>query len=423
MKKALQQYCFSLFLPLCALAFVQLLSFGGQILYSELHFYPSVFLIRLKDVYLDHLPLLYAASTAFFMTQKKDAQAAFSGIISYLILTQIVDPDTLSHVLSLTYYDIHYSFSYAGNALSGILCGLLAAMVHQRAQQLRPPAALAFFSGRRMAPVITGLATILLAFLFYLLWPGIYTAFISLNFHLTQGGPLAEAASALINLMLTPIGMHDFAEQFIITADVQTVSSIFSTITFPCVLLLVLFQKRKQLRKIWILTLLLFISLFSPRNDLFLITLLLISPWSWLAHCLCFSLFCFLMAVFPDLLTPLAICFTALYLGITSWLLTQKKLEFPSMFAEKSYNDNMLMQFIHCMGDLENIRALHAEGTELTVDIYDPEMFDSSALQAISGWKAERSASSVILHTESDALTIQRRIEAISQKDQENLIL
>ena len=58
----------------------------------------------------------------------------------------------------------------------------------------------------------------------------------------------------------------------------------------------------------------------------------------------------------------------------------------------------MLMQFIHCMGDLENIRALHAEGTELTVDIYDPEMFDSSALQAISGWKAERSASSVILH-------------------------
>ena len=167
MKKTLQQYCFSLFLPLCALAFVQLLSFGGQILYSELHFYPSVFLIRLKDVYLDHLPLLYAASTAFFMTQKKDAQAAFSGIISYLILTQIVDPDTLSHVLSLTYYDIHYSFSYAGNALSGILCGLLAAMVHQRAQQLRPPAALAFFSGRRMAPVITGLATILLAFLFY----------------------------------------------------------------------------------------------------------------------------------------------------------------------------------------------------------------------------------------------------------------
>lgn len=421
-KKILQRYCISQFIPLCLLSFILLISFVGRVLYSELHVYPAVFLIRLKDVYIDNLPLLFAASLSYYMT-KKDPSAIFSGIISYLILTQIINPDTLSNVFSLTYYDIHYSFSYTENALSGIASGLLAACVYHWGHRIQMPASLAFFSGKRIVPVLTGFMSILLAFLFYLTWPSIYTSFISVHFHLTQGDALAEAVSAFLNLLLVPIGMEFFSEQFILTTNIQHALFIYSRWIIPCSLLLIMIVKRKQTNVQLLLILLLLTSLLNQRCDLLLITLLMISPLLWLSHCLLFSFFCLLLTLWSDAQIPLTAGFTILYLCITFQYLKRKKLELLSAGDKKSYNDDMLMQFIHCMGDLENIRSLRSEGTDLIVDVYDPELFDSGALKQLSGWNLQRDASSYILHTDADAAAIRKQIEAINAKDSENLIL
>lgn len=61
------------------------------------------------------------------------------------------------------------------NVLFGIAAGLLAAWCYNKFHRTKLPDFLAFFSGRRLVPIMVSVLSIVLALVLYFVWPLLYS--------------------------------------------------------------------------------------------------------------------------------------------------------------------------------------------------------------------------------------------------------
>src|SRR5699024_10383622 len=65
------------------------------------------------------------------------------------------------------------------NVLFGIMIGILAAWIYNRFYQTQLPDAFAFFSGRRLVPILSSIFSAVVAGIMYIIWPLVYSALLS----------------------------------------------------------------------------------------------------------------------------------------------------------------------------------------------------------------------------------------------------
>ena len=168
----------------------------------------AAFLIKAGAAIIDNMSILFAVGVAYGMSKDKDGAAALSGLVGYYVLTTLLSPGAVAQIQGIALELVPKAFGKINNQFVGILTGVIAAELYNRFSQVELHKALSFFSGRRLVPIVTSFAMILVAFVLMALWPVIYNSLVAFGLSIKDMGPTGAGIYAFFNRLLIPVGLH-----------------------------------------------------------------------------------------------------------------------------------------------------------------------------------------------------------------------
>lgn len=168
----------------------------------------AAFLVYAGKAIINNLPILFAVGISFGMTKEKNGAAAISGLVSFLIITNLLSSESIAVFQGIQVEQVNLAFENINNAFVGIISGLVAASCYNMFNQVQLPKALAFFSGKRLVPIISSVVMILISFAFFFIWPFLYNCLILFGESIADMGPLGAGIYAFFNRLLIPTGLH-----------------------------------------------------------------------------------------------------------------------------------------------------------------------------------------------------------------------
>jgi len=171
----------------------------------------SAFLIHAGGTILDNMGILFAVGLAFGLSKDQNGAAALAGMVGMLLLSRMLAPDAAEGFLGRELTDVQYqAFRRAnnGNAFLGILTGCISAFIYNRNYQRELPAALSFFSGRRLVPILTVACMSVVAIAMLFVWPVVFGALAAFGEWFAGMGAFGAALYGFFNRLLIPTGLH-----------------------------------------------------------------------------------------------------------------------------------------------------------------------------------------------------------------------
>lgn len=124
------------------------------------------------------------------------------------MITTLLSPDTLSVITSTPVEEINPAFNSITNVFVGIIIGIAAGELYNRFYSTKLPQWLAFFSGRRLVPILTAIVAILLSLILFFVWPVVYGVLQSFGEAISGLGALGAGIYGVLNKLLIPFGLH-----------------------------------------------------------------------------------------------------------------------------------------------------------------------------------------------------------------------
>lgn len=162
----------------------------------------SAVLAQAGDAIFSNLPLLFAVGVAIGFARRSDGSTALAAVVGFLVF------DTVYNVLAGRESVLVGDNPVSMGVLSGILMGLVTALLYQRFYRVRLPSYLAFFGGRRFVPIITGLAATVLGVIFGLIWPVVGRPFNAMGDWIVDNQTIGAGVYGVVNRLLLPFGLH-----------------------------------------------------------------------------------------------------------------------------------------------------------------------------------------------------------------------
>ncbi|WP_085991629.1 N-acetylglucosamine-specific PTS transporter subunit IIBC [Oceanobacillus senegalensis] len=208
MMKYLQNLGKSLMLPVSVLPAAAILMGIGNAIDSGGGNFLSAFLISAGSAILNFIPILFAVGVAIGMTKSKDGPAALSGLVGYLVVTTVLSTGNVANILQIEVESVNLAFENIENVFVGIISGLVAAALYNRYSHVRLPDALAFFSGKRLVPILTAAAMAAISLILLLVWPVVYTGLVTFGEAISGLGAIGAGLYGFFNRILIPTGLH-----------------------------------------------------------------------------------------------------------------------------------------------------------------------------------------------------------------------
>lgn len=168
----------------------------------------AAFLIGAGSSLIDNMAILFAIGVALGMSRDRNGSAALSGLVGYLIITNLLNPDSVAMLQGIPIEQVDAAFGNIQNQFIGILAGLIAAALYNRFSKTRLPQALSFFSGRRLPPIMTAFTMLFVSLLLMFVWPPVYNALVGFGTLISGMGPLGAGIYGFFNRLLIPVGLH-----------------------------------------------------------------------------------------------------------------------------------------------------------------------------------------------------------------------
>ncbi|WP_426325838.1 N-acetylglucosamine-specific PTS transporter subunit IIBC [Microbacterium sp. E-13] len=169
----------------------------------------SAFLGAAGGSLLDNMALLFAVGIALGMAQKSDGTSALAGLVSWLVVTTLLRPETVALYTGVAdVNDVDPSFLKVQNVFVGIICGLIGAFCYNRFKDTRLPDALSFFSGKRSVAIVTAGVSLVVAIALYFVWPWVYGGLVTFGEWIVTLGPVGTGIYGFLNRLLIPVGLH-----------------------------------------------------------------------------------------------------------------------------------------------------------------------------------------------------------------------
>ena len=168
----------------------------------------AAFLIKAGAAIIDNMSILFAVAIAYGMTKEKDGSAALSGLVAFLVVTTLLKPETVAALTKVAPEKVPLAFSKISNQFIGILSGLVAATMFDKFHRTELPQALAFFSGKRLVPIMTSIAMLLVSVVLFFVWPAIFAGLVGFGIVMTKMGAFGAAVYGFFNRLLIPVGLH-----------------------------------------------------------------------------------------------------------------------------------------------------------------------------------------------------------------------
>lgn len=156
----------------------------------------------------DNLPLLFALGVAVGFSDDQNGAAALAGVISYFTLTNVSKQYWIMNLSKDVVATLNISF------LGGILAGLIGGLCYNKFRKVKLPEFLAFFGGRRLVPIISGLISVVIAIPLGMIWPTVQGVLTDFSMSMVGMGAFGAAIYGLFNRLLIPMGLHHVLNSF-----------------------------------------------------------------------------------------------------------------------------------------------------------------------------------------------------------------
>jgi PTS system N-acetylglucosamine-specific IIC component len=157
----------------------------------------AAFLISAGGAIIDNMSILFAVGVALGMSKDKDGSGALAGLVAFLVVTKLLSTGA-----------VNAAFGKISNQFIGILSGLVAAGMYNRFSHVQLTPALSFFSGKRLVPIMTSIAMILVSAVLFFVWPVVYTGLVSFGTAIAKLGAVGAGIYGFFNRLLIPTGLH-----------------------------------------------------------------------------------------------------------------------------------------------------------------------------------------------------------------------
>src|SRR5699024_12355892 len=108
------------------------------------------FILNVCRSILDYLDVLFAVCIEIGLSKDKHGAAALSGLVGFLVVTNLLSVDTVSGLLDVPVDEVNPAFEENENVFIGILAGIISAQMYNRFICVQLLDAYAFISGNRL---------------------------------------------------------------------------------------------------------------------------------------------------------------------------------------------------------------------------------------------------------------------------------
>ncbi|WP_448720709.1 N-acetylglucosamine-specific PTS transporter subunit IIBC [Microbacterium natoriense] len=169
----------------------------------------STFLSAAGGSLLDNMALLFAIGISLGMATKSDGTSALAGLVSWLVVTTLLKPDTVALFTGVAdAAAVDPAYSKVQNVFVGIICGLIGAWCYDRFKDTKLPDALSFFSGKRSVAIVTAAFSLVVAVALFFVWPVVYGGLVAFGEWIVTLGPVGTGIYGFLNRLLIPVGLH-----------------------------------------------------------------------------------------------------------------------------------------------------------------------------------------------------------------------
>ncbi len=167
-------------------------------------------LIKAGGALIDNMAWLFAIGAAVGLSDDHDGTAGLAGLVSFLMMQQLLSPGVVGAVRTLEEGSVDYiAFSkIAGNSFIGILAAVIGAACYNKFKNTQLPDWLAFFSGKRSVAIVTAVVSILVSVVLLFVWPVIFGVLVALGNGIAGMGGIGAGIYAFLNRLLIPTGLH-----------------------------------------------------------------------------------------------------------------------------------------------------------------------------------------------------------------------
>ncbi|MGW6686022.1 PTS transporter subunit EIIC [Streptomyces sp. NPDC054961] len=214
----------SLMLPIAVLpAAALLMRFGqGDMLGSES--LPSwcnkiaTYMAAGGDAIFANLAMLFAVGIAVGYAKKADGSTGLAAVAGYLVFANVLGTFTdgsvpkiekvVDHQVALVEAPVN------AGVLGGVVMGIVVALLFQKFYRTKLPDWAGFFGGRRLVPILSSLAGLVIGIVMGLIWPVLGKGIHGFGEWLVNSGSVGAGVFGVANRALIPVGMHHLLNSF-----------------------------------------------------------------------------------------------------------------------------------------------------------------------------------------------------------------
>lgn len=221
MMKYLQKLGKSLMLPVAALPICGILMGLGYALAPSVMGVPGAptsgaayvvgfLLIKAGGALIDNMAWLFAIGIAVGMSDDHDGTAALAGLVSWLMITNLLATSVVTTIMPSVADDLVKSMAFdkIQNVFIAIIAGIIGSTCYNKFKKTQLPDFLAFFSGKRCVAIVTGVVSILAAVVLLFVWPIIFGVLVAIGQGIVGMGGIGAGIYAFLNRLLIPTGLH-----------------------------------------------------------------------------------------------------------------------------------------------------------------------------------------------------------------------
>lgn len=167
----------------------------------------AAILAKAGGVLFDNLPLLFAVGIAIGFARRSDGSTALAAVVGWLVFNTVFNEMVADNVVQIR-PDGTPVLPTMG-VLSGILMGIVTALLYQKFYRVKLLPWLAFFGGRRFVPIVTAGSAVILGIFFGAIWPPIGEGINTFGDWLVDQGGVGAGIYGTVNRLLIPFGLHN----------------------------------------------------------------------------------------------------------------------------------------------------------------------------------------------------------------------
>lgn len=168
----------------------------------------AAFLIKAGAAVIDNMSMLFAVGVAYGLSKDKDGAAALSGLVGFLVVTTLLSPAAVAQIQGIAPAEVPFAFNKINNQFVGILVGIFSAELYNKFSSVELHSALAFFSGRRLVPIVVSVVMIFVSFVLMYIWPIIFSGLQNFGETISGMGEIGAGIYGFFNRLLIPVGLH-----------------------------------------------------------------------------------------------------------------------------------------------------------------------------------------------------------------------